>query len=72
MDCSPPGYSVHGILQARMLEWGAVLYVVVCILHIVVCTLYIAVCILHVAVCFLYIAVCICQSQSPNPSLPPS
>ena len=23
MDCSPPGYSVHGIHQARILEWGA-------------------------------------------------
>ena len=23
MDCSPPGYSVHGILQARILEWVA-------------------------------------------------
>ena len=22
MDCSPPGFSVHGILQARTLEWG--------------------------------------------------
>ena len=21
MNCSPPGYSVHGILQARILEW---------------------------------------------------
>ena len=21
MDCSPPGTSVHGILQARILEW---------------------------------------------------
>ena len=21
VDCSPPGSSVHGILQARMLEW---------------------------------------------------
>ena len=21
MDCSPPGSSVHGISQARMLEW---------------------------------------------------
>ena len=21
MDCSLPGYSVHGILQARVLEW---------------------------------------------------
>ena len=23
MDCSPPGSSVHGIFQARILEWGA-------------------------------------------------
>ena len=23
MDCIPPGPSVHGILQARVLEWGA-------------------------------------------------
>ena len=21
MDCSPPGFSAHGILQARILEW---------------------------------------------------
>ena len=25
MDCSPPGSSVHGTLQARILEWIAVL-----------------------------------------------
>ena len=24
MDCSPPGLSVHGILQARIQEWVAV------------------------------------------------
>jgi len=24
MDCSPPGSSVHGILQARVLAWGAI------------------------------------------------
>ena len=24
VDCSPPGSSVHGILQARILEWDAV------------------------------------------------
>ena len=24
MDCSPPGPSVHGILQARILEWVAI------------------------------------------------
>ena len=25
MDCSPPGSSIHGILQARILEWVAML-----------------------------------------------
>ena len=24
MDCSPPGSSVHGISQARLLEWVAI------------------------------------------------
>ena len=24
MDCSSPGFSVHGIFQARVLEWGAI------------------------------------------------
>ena len=24
MDCSPPGSSVHGIFQGRVLEWGAI------------------------------------------------
>ena len=35
MDCSPPGSSIHGIFQARVLEWVAIffsiLYIVVCI-----------------------------------------
>ena len=26
MDCSPPGSSVHGILQTRVLEWGAIAF----------------------------------------------
>ena len=26
VDCSPPGSSVHGILQARVLEWVAILF----------------------------------------------
>ena len=26
MDCSPPGSSVHGILQARVLEWVAIAF----------------------------------------------
>ena len=24
MDCNPPGSSVHGIFQARVLEWVAI------------------------------------------------
>jgi len=24
MDCSPPGSPVHGIVQARILEWAAI------------------------------------------------
>ena len=35
MHCSPPGSSVHGIFQARVLEWGAIafsdVYVYLCI-----------------------------------------
>ena len=34
MDCSPPGSSVHGIFQARVLERGAIafsdLYITIC------------------------------------------
>ena len=26
MDCSPPGSCVHGIFQARVLEWGAIAF----------------------------------------------
>ena len=26
MDCSLPGSSAHGILQARVLEWGAIAF----------------------------------------------
>ena len=25
-DCSPPGSSIQGILQARVLEWGAIAF----------------------------------------------
>ena len=24
MDCGPPGSSIHGSFQARVLEWGAI------------------------------------------------
>ena len=26
MDCRLPGFSVHGIFQARVLEWGAIAF----------------------------------------------
>ena len=26
MDCSPPGSSIHGIFQARGLDWGAIAF----------------------------------------------
>ena len=26
MDCSRPGSSVHGIFQAKVLEWGAIAF----------------------------------------------
>ena len=26
VDCSPPGSSIHGILQAQILEWGAIAF----------------------------------------------
>ena len=32
MDCGPPGSSVHGIFQARVLEWGAIAFSMILIL----------------------------------------
>ena len=37
IDCSPPGSSIHGIFQARVLEWGAIalsMYLHVMYLHV--------------------------------------
>ena len=31
MDCSPPGSSIHGIFQARLLEWGAIAFSKMCV-----------------------------------------
>ena len=31
MDCNLPGSSVHGIYQARVLEWGAIAFYLVII-----------------------------------------
>ena len=33
MDCSLPGSSVHGILQARVLEWVAIVFSVIRVLE---------------------------------------
>ena len=30
MDCSLPGSSIHRIFQARVLEWGAIAFSLVC------------------------------------------
>ena len=51
MDCGPPGSSIHGIFQARVLEWGAIAFSVLFI-HTYVC-----VC---VCVC-VYVCVCVCM-----------
>ena len=32
MDCSLPGSSIHGIFQARVLEWGAIAFSIFVIL----------------------------------------
>ena len=29
IDCSPPGSSIHGIFQAKVLEWGAIVFSVI-------------------------------------------
>ena len=33
MDCSFPGSSVHGIFQARVLEWGAIAFFILSVLE---------------------------------------
>jgi hypothetical protein len=37
MDCSLPGSSVHGIFQARVLEWGAIAFSYSCVGHVNAC-----------------------------------
>ena len=33
MDCSLPGSSIHGIFQARVLEWGAIAFYLTTLTH---------------------------------------
>ena len=37
IDCSLPGSSVHGIFQARILEWGAIAFSVILCIDGVIC-----------------------------------
>ena len=34
-DCSPPGSSIHGVFQARVLEWGAIAFSIEVSRHII-------------------------------------
>ena len=36
MDCSPPGSSLHGIFQAKVLEWGAIAFTILNLLFIII------------------------------------
>ena len=40
MGCSPPGSSVHGIFQARVLEWGAIAFSPTGSLAFIICRLF--------------------------------
>ena len=34
MDCGPPGSFVHGIFQARVLEWGAIAFSIIIVFRV--------------------------------------
>ena len=54
MDCSPPGSSVHGILQARILEWVAMPLSNVILIYSNICLLII----LYILFCRFYVFIC--------------
>ena len=75
MDCSPPGSSVHEILQARILEWVAISFSrgsspprMKPMSHALQAD---SLPLNHLGSPFLSIVVYICQSQSLNSSYPP-
>ena len=41
MDCSLPGSSIHGIFQARVLEWGSIMYIIYVYIHIYIMYIYV-------------------------------
>ena len=64
MDCSLPGSSVHGIFQARVLEWGAIAFYDMYVYMCVCIYIYICVCITHVCIC-VHVYVCVWIYNSP-------
>jgi len=63
MDCSPPGSPIHGIFQARGLEWGAIafsnIYVYTCRYVYLSVSIFYAI---HLSVYLSISFVCICMS----------
>ena len=70
MDCSLPGCSIHGIFQARVLEWGAIAF---SILSIQVTTEHrVGFPMQLLVVYFIHVSIgCTPQSQSPSHHKPP-
>ena len=62
MDCSPPGSSIHGIFQARVLEWGATAFSdSPANFHLTYC--YLCVCAKSLHCVCLFVTLCITSSQ---------
>ena len=58
MDCSPPGSSIHGILRATALEWGAIAFSNLRGAELLDCRVYASLTLLHIPNCSL---VWLCQ-----------
>ena len=59
MDCSPPGPSVHGIFQARVLEWDAIAFSVFIHISIYIFKIYIFYTYYKYVHMFIYTHICI-------------
>ena len=71
MDCSLPGSSIHGIFQARVLEWDAIAFSSA-MQQILIIYVYVCVCypVSFQQLSILYVVVYICQSRFPSLSHP--
>ena len=56
MDCSPPGPSVHRILQARILEWVGTSFSSLCIIYV---RSHVCICIYRYVYLHLYVCLCV-------------